>query len=257
MTQCPNVGGFNPLLTFGSVCADMPRVKPRKTAIKKVESAPKVKNPQVEAPPPHPGRLSTVAPVAGADDAPVPDLTLVVANNLKRLRADRGWSLERLSQAASVSRAMLGQIEQGKSAPTINVVWKIVKALEVPFSTLISDPNVGRVILIRASNSRMLRSRDGTFSSRALFPMDQPRNVEFYELRLAAFGIEQADPHPSGTTENLVVATGSLELTIGGEVALLVQGDAILFQADVPHSYRNPGTGETILYLVMTYPRLG
>jgi 6-pyruvoyltetrahydropterin/6-carboxytetrahydropterin synthase len=57
------------------------------------------------------------------------------------------------------------------------------------------------------------------------------------------------------TTENLVVANGSLELTIGGERALLVQGDAILFQADVPHTYRNPGNAEAILYLVMTYPR--
>lgn len=198
------------------------------------------------------------APAPEASEAPASaDLTPVVAVNLKRLRAERGWSLERLSQAAGVSRAMLGQIEQGKSAPTINVVWKIVRALDVPFSTLISDPSAGRVTIIQAARSRMLRSRDGTFSSRALFPMDQPRNVEFYELRLAPFGVEQADPHPPGATENLVVANGSLELTIGGERALLVQGDAILFQADVPHTYRNPGNAEAVLYLVMTYPRLG
>lgn len=184
------------------------------------------------------------------------DLTPVVAGNLKRLRTERGLSLERLSQLAGVSRAMLGQIEQGKSTPTINVVWKIVRALDVPFSTLISDPSAGRVTLIQAARSRLLRSRDGTFSSRALFPMDQPRNVEFYELRLAAFGAEEADPHPPGTTENLVVSSGSLEITIGSDRALLVQGDAILFQADVPHVYRNPGNAEAVLYLVMTYPRL-
>jgi transcriptional regulator with XRE-family HTH domain len=190
-------------------------------------------------------------PAAGAD------LTPVVAQNLKRLRTERGLSLEKLSQAAGVSRAMLGQIEQGKSAPTINVVWKIVRALDVPFSTLISDPTAARVTILPAARARMLRSRDGSFSSRALFPMDQPRNVEFYELRLTPFGAEEADPHPPGTTENLVVANGSLELTIGGERALLVQGDAILFQADVPHTYRNPGNAEAVLYLVMTYPRQG
>lgn len=193
---------------------------------------------------------SPVEPLAGMD------LTPVVASNLRRLRTERGLSLERLSQAAGVSRAMLGQIEQGKSAPTINVVWKIVRALDVPFSTLISDASAARVTIVQAARSRMLRSRDGTFSSRALFPMDQPRNVEFYELRLAPFGTEDADPHPPGTTENLVVSTGSLEITLGGERALLVQGDAILFQADVPHTYRNPGNSEAVIYLVMTYPRL-
>jgi hypothetical protein len=31
------------------------------------------------------------------------------------------------------------------------------------------------------------------------------------------------------------------------------EGDATLFEADVPHSYRNPGTEEAILFLVMTY----
>ena len=29
--------------------------------------------------------------------------------------------------------------------------------------------------------------------------------------------------------------------------------DAILFEADVPHQYRNPGNTELLMYLVMTY----
>jgi quercetin dioxygenase-like cupin family protein len=34
---------------------------------------------------------------------------------------------------------------------------------------------------------------------------------------------------------------------------LLETGDAILFQADAEHSYKNPGDETTIMYLVMTY----
>ena len=30
-------------------------------------------------------------------------------------------------------------------------------------------------------------------------------------------------------------------------------GDAIVFEADAPHAYRNPGDVEAIMYLVMTY----
>ena len=56
---------------------------------------------------------------------------------LRRLRADRGLSLDRLAAASDVSRAMLNQIELGKSTPTIKVLWKIARALEVPFSALI------------------------------------------------------------------------------------------------------------------------
>jgi quercetin dioxygenase-like cupin family protein len=89
--------------------------------------------------------------------------------------------------------------------------------------------------------------------SRALFPFDEPRRVEFYELRLAAGKEEHADAHAAGTKENLFVNTGSLELVVGPERHRLDRGDAILFEADVPHIYINPGPDETIMYLVMTY----
>src|SRR3954464_13288785 len=66
------------------------------------------------------------------------DLAPVVGKNLRRLRTQRGWSLERLAKASGGSRAMLGQVELGQSAPTINVLWKIARALGLPFSALIS-----------------------------------------------------------------------------------------------------------------------
>jgi quercetin dioxygenase-like cupin family protein len=148
---------------------------------------------------------------------------------------------------------MLGQIEIGQSTPTINIVWKIARALDVPFSALISQAASSGTTVLPAARARTLRSRDGSVSSRALFPMDRPRNVEFYELRLAPLAVENADPHPPGTTENLIVTAGTLEMTIGADRRLLASGDAILFEADVPHTYRNPGTAEVVMYLVMTY----
>lgn len=181
------------------------------------------------------------------------DLTPVVGANLRRLRIKRGLSLERLSRASSVSRAMLGQIELGQSTPTINVLWKIARALAVPFSALITSRAVGRTTVMPAARAKVLTSHDGTFSSRALFPFDEPRTTEFYELHLAPLSVEKADPHPPGTVENLVVTSGTLELLAGPERHLLATGDAILFEADVPHQYRNPGNVECVMYLVMTY----
>ncbi|AKT36552.1 helix-turn-helix domain-containing protein [Chondromyces crocatus] len=181
------------------------------------------------------------------------DLTPTVAANLKRFRQERGLSLERLSRASGVSRAMLGQIELGQSTPTINVLWKIARALGVPFSGLISEAATPGTVVMPSSRARVLRSHDGGFSSRALFPMDRPRSVEFYELHLARGAIELADPHPTGTTENLVVHVGTVEIVVGAERRTLAAGDAILFEADVPHSYRNAGDGEAVMYLVMTY----
>jgi len=181
------------------------------------------------------------------------DLAPIVGRNLRRLRTQRGLSLERLAKASGVSRAMLGQIELGQSAPTINVIWKIARSLGIPFSALISTTAQSGTRLMRATQAKVLASHDGRFTSRALFPFDEPRRVEFYELHLAARAVEQADPHPPGTLENLVVTAGQVEIERGDERHVLGAGDAIVFEADVAHVYRNPGPVDAVMYLVMTY----
>jgi transcriptional regulator with XRE-family HTH domain len=186
--------------------------------------------------------------------SPDNDLAPVVGANLRRLRVKRGLSLERLAGVSGVSRAMLGQIELGKSTPTITVLWKIARALDVSFSTLLGQgERASTSVVLPRSRAKILSSQDGSFSSRALFPLDSQRKVEFYELRLAPHGIERADAHAPGTTENLVVNAGSLELSVGEEHFSLGAGDALHFEADLPHVYENPGNVEALIYLVMTY----
>lgn len=195
---------------------------------------------------------SLVNPLAAPVEASA-NLRPAVGTNLRRLRLQRGLSLERLSQACGVSRAMLSQIELGHSTPTINVVWKIAHALDLPFSALIATPRARGLSILRRQEAKVLSSHDGAFTSRALFPFDSPRRVEFYELRLAPRAEERAEPHPPGTVENLVVSTGRVEIEANEVRQTLEPGDAIVFQADVPHAYRNLEAGEAVLYLVMTY----
>jgi transcriptional regulator with XRE-family HTH domain len=187
-------------------------------------------------------------------DAREGDLTSLVGQNLRHLRVRRGLSLERLAVASGVSRAMLSQIELGQSTPTINVLWKVASALDLPFSALLGERGAsGAPRVLRADAAKLLSSRDGTFTSRALFPFDEPRHVEFYELRVAPRGVERAEAHAPGTVENLVVSAGSLEVEVDGEAHVLGAGDAMTFRADAPHAYRNPSGAPATAYLVMIY----
>ena len=196
------------------------------------------------------------AEIAPFPDTPAPldELPIVLGRNLRRLRTRQGHSLERLAKLSGVSRAMLSQIETGKSAPTISLLWKIATALGVPFATLLDSQKVQGTFVLRRQDAKILASRDGRFTSRALFPFDGERKVEFYELRLAPRHVERAEAHAPGTVENIVVVQGSLEVKPGHEPAqVLGEGDAIVFEADVTHSYRNLTDQEVVAYLVMTY----
>jgi len=133
-------------------------------------------------------------------------------------------------------------------------LWKVANALNVPFANLLQDDDPRGVVVLRRTDAKLLTSNDGQFTSRALFPFDGGRRVEFYELRIAPLHRETAEPHAPGTRENLFVAKGVVEITAGTEKPMiLAEGDAILFEADVPHIYKNLLAAEAILYLVMTY----
>jgi transcriptional regulator with XRE-family HTH domain len=186
-----------------------------------------------------------------------PDLaSSAVADNLRRLRKQHKLSLDELALRSGVSKTMLHQIESRKSTPTISLLWKVATGLGVPFSNLIQQEERAGLTVLRRENAKLLFNADQTFSSRALFPFDgSRRQAEFYELRIKPGGHEQAEAHAAGTMENLILVSGeTTTITLGTQTATLKPGDAIVFEAAVPHSYRNDSqTKEAVLYLVMTY----
>ncbi|MFV3130931.1 helix-turn-helix domain-containing protein [Niveispirillum sp. KHB5.9] len=192
--------------------------------------------------------LEAVKPDTSADE-----LGELIGANLKRIRTKRGLSLEALAKAAGVSRAMIGQIETGRSMPTIGLLWKITSALDIPFSTLMGGGERANLRVMRAADAKLLTSKDGSFTSRALFPFEGDRKTEFYELVMKPRSLEKASAHAPGTIENIVVTKGRIEISVGMDHVTLDAGDATWFNADLPHSYANPGEEEAVMYMVITY----
>jgi transcriptional regulator with XRE-family HTH domain len=210
-------------------------------------------NEALAEPPDDEDEASARQPGEPAKDAETEELSATVGHNLKRIRSRQGLSLERLARAAGVSRAMISQIELGRSVPTIGLLWKLARALGVPFAALISDSTASGTVLMPSATAKTLTSADGRFTSRALFPFESERRSEFYKLSLAARSEEVAVPHAPGTVENIVVASGAVEIEVAGRRHHLQTEDAILFEADVPHVYRNRGDVPAVMYLVMSY----
>lgn len=191
------------------------------------------------------------ASVAQSEDEELP-LDGLVAKNFRELRAARGLTLDQLAKMTGLSRQLLGQIELGRAAPSVSMVWTAARAFDVPFAALLAANNKVETRVLPAATAKRLVSPDGRYSSRALFPFGEQK-TEFYELWLAPHAREDADAHAPGTRENLVVASGRLEVSVGGQRYELGKGDAIVFAADSPHSYLNLSNEECVVHLVMTY----
>jgi putative transcriptional regulator len=60
-------------------------------------------------------------------------------NQIKQLRAERGWSQSDLADQLGVSRQSVNAIETGKYDPSLPLAFKIAKVFGKPIETIFDD----------------------------------------------------------------------------------------------------------------------
>ncbi|MGB4593437.1 MAG: XRE family transcriptional regulator [Coriobacteriia bacterium] len=179
----------------------------------------------------------------------------VIGENLKRLRAESGLSLEALAKISGVSKSRLGQIERGEANPSVTTVWQIANALRVEFSALVTVPREDSVVVSRADVEPVVAD-GGRYRVFPLFPFDPALGYEVYVAELEPSGHLLAEPHLDDTWETVIVSAGTLRIETGGQEYTLGAGDAVRFRADLRHEYRNTGDKTAACTFVISYPRV-
>ena len=173
---------------------------------------------------------------------------------LRALRTSRSLTLEQLSAAAGVSKAMLSQIEQDKVNPTVAVMLKIATALDLSISDLVDAPHRSNIMrIVPASDDRYTFRADPACTIRTLSPLNMEKNIEFYRITLEHGAAMASESHFPGTEEFLFVSKGRLRVITGEEQAEIGRGDSVHYRADVPHSIENIGRGRVEAYMIAHY----
>jgi transcriptional regulator with XRE-family HTH domain len=66
-----------------------------------------------------------------------------VAWNLRRIRVTRGLSQERLAYDAEVDRSYVGGLERQEENPTVDVLDRLARILQVSISEFFKEPRKG------------------------------------------------------------------------------------------------------------------
>jgi len=152
-----------------------------------------------------------------------------------------GLSLRDLAERSGVSAPMLSQVERGETSPTLVVAEKIAAGLELSLSQLLRLDEGEHVALSRAAGRR--RSSRGGHEVEELTPPlpGQRADVSLHALKPGATTGGREDPpmHEPGSRETAVVLDGTLALVVDGSRHELAAGDAITFDADLPHHFEN------------------
>ncbi|MTI58506.1 MAG: helix-turn-helix domain-containing protein [Firmicutes bacterium] len=181
------------------------------------------------------------------------NLELIIGEKLYKLRQSKGYSLSQVEDLTGVSKSMLGQIERGKSSPTVNTLWRIAKGLNVSFSFFIEEDKQETTI-VSPSEIKPIIDENNKYRVYPIFPYDKQRKLEMYILDLEPHYSHQSEAHTTGVEEYIFIHQGILELTTGEKEYTIKTGNSIHFNADKKHIYTNTTEKTTIAYLTMYYP---
>ena len=178
-----------------------------------------------------------------------------IGKNLKEQRLLRELSLDELSNSSSVSKAMLSQIETGKTNPTIATVWKITHALGLEFNALLKgeEEKIPIFEVTRAHDVRTLETDEEGVHVKVLSPVVMANNLELYMLSFEPGAKLESAPHFSGAEEFLTVISGNLEVAVSGHTSSLADNDFAWYESDVEHAIRNVGDVPAIAHLVVRF----
>jgi quercetin dioxygenase-like cupin family protein len=153
---------------------------------------------------------------------------------------------------------MISDVERASKSPTISTLTALAHALDVPLSTLVEGQAPERMRVVKASERQWLvESRTGAKRDR-LGPTVAGSGVEF--LRYIVPPRTSVGPFPAhapGTIEHVYVASGTVRVTLGSDVADLQAGDCCSCFADSPHGFDNSeGESPAELLIVVEPPRV-
>ncbi|WP_029087972.1 helix-turn-helix domain-containing protein [Brevibacterium album] len=184
-------------------------------------------------------------------------LAAVIGSRVRHERTERGWTLDRLAEAANVSRRMVVNVEQGTANPSIGVLLRLSDALGVGLPALVEPPHRERAKLTPAGEGAVLWKGAAGGRGVLVAGTEPPEVVELWDWTLAPGEEHASEAHTQGTRELLQVHEGTLVLTVGQEAFTLAPGDALAFTGDDEHSYANPGTIRTRFSLTVYEPGVG
>ena len=169
------------------------------------------------------------------------DTADALARNLRRLRAERGLTLDQRAKRAGISRSMLIQVEQKRVNPTLATLVRLAQALDVGLAELVELGGQRRVRVIAPGDVAELWASPGGGSGRLLVGSDQLDHIELWDWRLEPGDVHEAEAHLAGTAEIIHVLDGDLTLEVDGESYAAAAGESIVFAADADHSYAASG----------------
>ncbi len=180
-----------------------------------------------------------------------------IADKIKKIRKNKGYTLDQLGKLTSLSKGLLSRIENCQVSPPIATLSKISHGLEVPIGIFFEsegEKEEKKYAVTLKSQRKQVNKREATaelnyFSLSSLPPKKviEPFIVKYPIIHKTPTKLYE---HPG--EEFIFVLKGNIDFIYGKETIRLKSGDAIHFDPSIPHRMRNAGNDKSECLIIVT-----
>ena len=169
-----------------------------------------------------------------------PGSEIDVGNSLHELRRKSGLSIRQLAEKSGLNVNTLSMIENGKTSLSVSTLQQVAAALQVPVTALFEVKTTAHpIVFLKAGNSPTADFAHGALTNLGLGFSQSGFSPIMVTLEPNADSGKSLIVHTG--IEFVFCLEGDLEYRIEDQVFSMKTGDSLLFEAHLPHRWRNPG----------------
>jgi len=162
---------------------------------------------------------------------------LEVSKRIKEYRLEKKLTIQELADRCNVSKGYISQVENGRTVPSLPVIFNIIVALDMEVGQFFKDIRTGEptVFVQKKADYEAFQKEqaDGFYYHRIFTRTVGVSTVDFVllELKKESFREEVT----TDAFEFKYILQGSVEYSINGSTYLLEEGDSLFFDGRLPH----------------------
>ncbi len=177
-----------------------------------------------------------------------------LGGKIRSLREEKGLTIRHLAEQAGCSPSLISQLENNKVDPSISMLKRIAKALDVNIVDFFMDESLNHEDVVTRAKDRVdiqLRRWDAKIQSLVRNTRNKRMQPFFTVIKPGggSHGMYLHDGEEFG-----FVTRGNLTLVLEKEKHEIGKGESFYFPSHIPHDWRNNGVEEAEVIWVITPP---
>ena len=161
----------------------------------------------------------------------------MIAKSLVRERQRTGLSLAEIARRAGIAKSTLSQLEAGNGNPSLETLWSLCVALDIPFARLL-EPQEQKTQVIRRGEGTKVVAEQAHYQAILLAACPPGARRDIYLLLTQPGADRISQPHPPGSVEHIIVTQGKAMVGLTEAPEELGEGEYICYPADQAHIFK-------------------